>query len=461
MAQFLAKNWFAQSVVYHIYPLGMLGCETFNDDGPVRHRLPELTRLIPHLCRIGVNAVYIGPVFESVRHGYDTRDYCRIDRRLGDNDDFARLVRELHDAGIRVIVDAVLNHTSREFWAFCEAQEQGKKARTWNWYKQMQFDKKHRLQCSTWHGYPELVELNLENPDVRQYLLDVVSLWVESFDIDGLRLDTADCLDLGFIRALRAHTDKLKKDFVLFGEISYGDCTKWAGPDMLHGATDYESYHCLYQSHNEGNYHKIAQLLERLYGGQGAYASLWMYTFADNHDNDRIASRLKKPQSLYPLYALLFTMPGTPSIYYGSEWGIVGKRTQGYDADLPIRPAISAAELSNGHLRESIESASLCAWISKLAHIRVQSEALCSGGFRIIDVSDRLLVFERYTNNESIYCVISDDSAERRVSISIKNGEYTDYLTGDSFNVSDNVLDIGITPYGARVLIAHHSFGSL
>ena len=448
----ITGNWFRNGFVYHIYPLGMLGCEQFNDNGEIRHRLPEIAKLIPHLKSIGVDTIYFGPIFESTRHGYDTKDYFHIDRRLGDDSDFVELVKALHHAEIRVIVDAVFNHTGRDFWGFREALEYGDMARTRYWFKNLRRDRNNNLRYDTWEGHEELVKLDLNHPDVRQHLFDAVAWWIQQFDIDGLRLDAADCLEPDFVRALRNYTATLREDFMLIGEVIHGDYRQWAGPEMMHGTTNYEAYKGLWSSHNDANFHEIAYTLNRQFGAGGIYKDLSMYTFADNHDVDRVASKLKSPLSLYSLYALIFTMPGTPSIYYGSEWGITGKRTRGYDADQAIRPAISADALATGQVDKTMESASLCDAIARFSRIRHASKALCCGDYRQIAVSAQTLVFERYTEDESIVCIVSDEPIAKPVTLHIDCGKYTDLLNGGEFEVTDHTLTIEAYPHWARIL---------
>ena len=445
-------SWFVKSVVYHIYPLGMLGCEPYNDNGPVRHRLSSVAEIIPHLRSLGIDAIYFGPLFESTRHGYDTKDYYHIDRRLGSDEDFAWLVQSLHQAGIRVIVDAVFNHTGCEFWAFKDVQEYGELSRTRYWFKNLRFGRNNKLHYDTWEGHEELVKLDLNHPEVREHLFGAVSWWIQQFDIDGLRLDAADCLDPDFICALRNYTSSIRNDFILVGEVIHGDYRQWAGPDKLHGTTNYEAYKGLWSSHNDGNFHEIAYTLNRQFGPNGIYKDLAMYSFADNHDVDRVSSRLKSPLSLYSLYALMFFMPGTPSIYYGSEWGITGKRTHGYDADLAIRPFISTQDLSVGHVDKTLEGASLCDAIARFSKIRHASNALCCGSYRQIKVESQILVFERYTDDESVICIISDHPISHPIDLEIPNGKYTDLLNGGVYSVQDNHLSIEVFPHWARVL---------
>ena len=187
------NTWYEQGVFYHMYPLGMTGAPMENPPGPVQHRFEELSAYIPHLQKLGVNAIYIGPLFESSSHGYDTRDYKLVDRRLGDHDDFIHFVKQCHDAGIKVVVDGVFNHTGREFFAFQDIGQYREGSRFCGWYRGVNFDWGSPLGDSfgyeAWQGHFELPCLNLQNPEVKQYLFDVIRYWIHTFDIDGIRLD--------------------------------------------------------------------------------------------------------------------------------------------------------------------------------------------------------------------------------------------------------------------------------
>lgn len=449
-------GWFEESVLYHIYPLGMLGCERRNDGGEVHHRLPGLEMLVPHLAALGVNAVYFGPLFDSTSHGYDTRDYFHIDRRLGDDDDFRHLVRAYHEAGIRIVVDAVFNHVGRDFWGFREVMRDRDMARTRYWFKDLRFDGRARdgIHYNTWEGHEELVKLDLMNGEVREHLFSAVAWWIEQFDIDGLRLDAADCLEPEFVHALRAFSTSLRPDFVLLGEVIHGDYRRWANDGMMHGTTNYEAYKGLWSSHNEANFHEIAYTLNRQFGAQGIYRGLEMYTFVDNHDVDRIATKLKSPFSLYPLYALMFLMPGTPSIYYGSEWGIYGRKGRGYDADLAIRPKISVEDLSDGHVDMTQEGACLKDAIGRLSRLRRSHEALMSGDYRQLSVTSQTLAFERCADSERVICVVSDLPVVQTMEIPAACGRYVDVLNGGEIEVTNGKMSIEVYPHWARVFLA-------
>lgn len=131
--------WYDEAVFYHIYPLGMLDAPRENSYGEPVHRLPALHPWIGHLQRLGVNALYIGPLFESVGHGYETTDYKKLDSRLGDNEDLKNFVAKCHDAGIRVILDGVFNHTGRDFFAFQDIRRNRENSPYRDWYCNVNF----------------------------------------------------------------------------------------------------------------------------------------------------------------------------------------------------------------------------------------------------------------------------------------------------------------------------------
>lgn len=237
-------NWYDNTVFYHIYPLGLLGAPHENQGGEVVHRLRRLEDWIPHLKDLHVGAVYIGPFFESGAHGYDTSDYRMVDRRLGDNEDFKNLTKKLHEAGIKVVVDGVFNHTGRGFFAFQDIKKNRESSRYRDWYKGINFgwDSAYHdgFSYETWRGSGDLVNLNLRNPEVKNYLFDVIRFWIDEFDIDGIRLDCADVLDFDFMKEMRWVTTQKKPDFWLMGEVIHGDYSRWANKDMLHSVTNYD-----------------------------------------------------------------------------------------------------------------------------------------------------------------------------------------------------------------------------
>ena len=394
--------WTENAFFYHIYPLGYCGALGSDPTGyvpaqapgsdPSRGaRLDEITRRLDSIAVLGVNALYLGPLFESVDHGYDTVDYRRVDRRLGTNDDLARLCAEARAKGMRIVLDGVFNHVGREHPWFRDLRERGQASASVGRFRQVDFSNRSALgdpfSYECWSGCPDLPRLDLANGEVRDDLIGAALSWIDDYGIDGLRLDAADCLDLGFIRALSAACKARKPDFWLMGEVIHGDYRTWAGPGLLDSVTNYECWKGLWSSLADANYFEIAYALNRQSGEAGIYRDLRLYNFADNHDVDRVASQLPEAGLLYPLYALLFTMPGIPSLYYGSERGLRAKRSA--DSDRVLRPSIAAIEASSAPEPDLPDA------IRRLAGLRAGLPALRGAGYRELHVAHRQLAFLR------------------------------------------------------------------
>jgi cyclomaltodextrinase / maltogenic alpha-amylase / neopullulanase len=447
------SNWAADAIFYHLFPLGCFDAPERNSfEGPPANRLSELMRWIDYLEELGIDALLLGPVFESSAHGYDIADYFRVDRRLGDDAALATVSRELHRRGIRVVLDAVFHHTGRDFWAFRDVREKGRASAFCDWYH-LDFTRSspygEPFHYRGWNGNYDLVKLNVKNPAVRDHLFGAVSLWIERFEIDGLRLDAADTLDLDFQRDLAAHCHALRSDFWLMGEVVHGDYRQWANPGGLSSTTNYEAYKGLWSSHNDRNYFEIAYTLNRQSGPEGIYRGLALYSFADNHDVTRVASILKNHAHLYPLYILLMTMPGIPSIYYGSEWGIEGRKASGTDA--PLRPALDPATLA-----QRVAHRKLYCAVKSLIAIRHRHAALRTGDYAPLHVAHEQFAFVRRDAASAI--VIAVNAADRTADIQIRipdilNGRLIDVLNNDeTYKVADGRCTITILPRWGRIL---------
>lgn len=432
-------SWAWDAIFYHIYPLGLCGAPRRNDFAqPAVPRLEQLHPWIAHMRTMGVNALYLGPLFESTAHGYDTADYFQVDRRLGTNATLTHLSNQLHAAGIRLILDGVFHHVGRAFWAFRDVQVHGEHSPYRHWFSGIDFTQRSpygdAFAYAGWNGHYDLVKLNLHHPEVRQHIFDAVATWMDTFDIDGLRLDAADVIDLGFLQELAAFCRQRRPDFWLVGEVIHGDYRQWANSHTLAATTNYECYKGLFSSHNDLNYFEIAYALNRQFGAAGIYRDLPLYNFADNHDVSRVAEVLHKPVHLYPLYALLFTMPGVPSIYYGSEWGIGGAKAAGDDG--PLRPALrlsaTAAQAPHPDLT--------CA-IARLARLRQQQHALRHGDYRQLYVDHTRLAFTRRSEQAEVIVAVSatDHATTLEVPVTLRDGtRLVDLLDPDTFFYAHN-----------------------
>jgi glycosidase len=450
----IQPHWAFDAFFYHIYPLGFCSAPPRNDfTSAPTPRLEKISAWIPHLKDLHVNAVYLGPVFESTAHGYDTADYFHVDRRLGDNATLARVCADLHRAGIRVILDGVFNHVGRDFWAFRDVKQHLAASPYCAWFQGLDFNGHSSFNdpfsYEGWNGNYDLVKLNFQNPEVKKHLFAAIQSWVKEFGIDGLRLDVADALDPQFLKELHSFTRGLRPDFWLMGEVIHGDYNQWANPQMLDSVTNYECYKGLYSSHNDHNYFEIAWSLNRQFGAEGLYRGLPLYNFADNHDVDRVAGSLKDPAHLYPLYCLLFSMPGVPSIYYGSEWGLAAKRTPTDDS--PLRPSLELSTAPTLGIQPD-----LCNAIAKLAEIRLGSPALKYGDYTQLFVSSEQLAFMRSVDGESVVVAVnaSHQPARLELPLPMSAAKAIDLLNpGDSFPVHDGKLVIdSVPPCWARLL---------
>lgn len=442
--------WYDNAVFYHIYTLGLCNASITNEYESVENKLIEINKWILHVKEMGCNAVYFGPVFKSKTHGYDTTDYYQIDNRIGDNEAFADMVRNFHSNGLRVVLDAVFNHCGRDFFAFKDVCVNGVSSKYNEWFSGLDFTKKSPLgdifTYDTWNGYNELVKLNLKNPEVKEYIFNAVKFWIHNFNIDGLRLDCADCLDFEFMRDLRREAVMLKEDFWLMGEVVHGDYGKWANAEMLHSITNYEVYKGLYSSHNDKNLYEIAYSLNREFNSQaGIYKNLRLYNFADNHDQNRLASTVKNPAYMNTIYILLFTIPGIPSIYYGSEWGLKGVKANG--SDLPIRPYIDLDTVKN-------LNCGITELIKKLSYIRNESDALNKGDYKQILITyERQFAFERTFGFERFIVVINASENNAYVNLfehNDNNACFYDCLNNEQVNGSMNKLTV--KPFWGRIL---------
>ena len=437
-------KWYEEAVFYHMYPLGMTGAPKMNDQAGIVHRFEELNRWIPYMEELGCSAVYIGPLFESTSHGYDTIDYKVVDKRLGDKEDFKKFVDLCHESGIKVVVDGVFNHTGREFFAFKDIQENRENSKYRYWHKDINFGGntcyKDGFSYAAWRGHYELVNLNLYDDDVKEYLFDVIKFWIDEFDIDGIRLDCADCLEFEFMKEMRRRTAIWKKDFWLMGEVIHGDYARWANDEVLHSVTNYELHKGLYSGHNDHNYFEIAHTIRRQFDANGGiYKGRKLYTFVDNHDEDRIASKLNNKEHLKPVYTLLFGILGIPSIYYGSEWGIEGRRTNHSDDEL--RPKITPKEAA-----QQAEESELYSFVKLLAKIKRENEALSYGEYKELLLTNRQYAFGRLLNKNNIVIAVNNDEnpAQMYVPLPCEAETAKDLITGEEIKIEDSKLEIHI-----------------
>ena len=429
--------WAYESVFYQIYPLGFCGAP-FENDGQLQHRILKVEEWIPHIKKLGCNAVYFSPLFESDTHGYNTRDFQKLDCRLGTNEDFKRVVDKLHAEGIKVVLDGVFNHVGRGFFGFQDVLQNRENSTYKDWFK-IDFwgnsPYNDGLYYEGWEGNYDLVKLNLRHEPVVQYIFESIDMWIREFDIDGLRLDVAYCLDHDFVRRLRQFVDSKKQDFFMVGEMLHGDYKVLVNDDMLHSATNYECYKGLHSSFNSMNMFEIIHSLMRQFGPEDwtLYKGKHLLSFVDNHDVSRIASIIQNPAHLPLIYALAYGMPGIPCVYYGSEWGAKGDKHNG---DPSLRLSYENPEWNE-----------LTDFIAKMGEAKKHSKALNYGTFRSVLLTNKQCIFERKTEGERVLVAINADGEDYYAHFNAECGRAVDLITGEDHDFGGGSK---LPPYTAR-----------
>ena len=440
-------SWYNEAIFYHIYPLGLCGAPKQNEYTTPVHRLNTLLPWINHIKEIGCTALYIGPLFESVGHGYETTDYKKLDSRLGTNEDLTAFVKACHEKGIKVIFDGVFNHTGRDFFAFKDIQKNREHSQYLNWYCNVNFwgnnEYNDGFSYDNWGGYNLLVKLNQRNPEVQNYICDVIRYWVSEFDVDGIRLDAADVLDFDFMRALRRTAEEVKPDFWLMGEVIHGDYSRWVNGETLHSVTNYALHKALYSGHNDHNYFEIAHTVKYLQN----MGNLDLYNFVDNHDVERIYTKLSNKAHFNPVHVLLYTLPGVPSIYYGSEFGIEGRKERSSDDSL--RPALVLADYADAK-----ETNPCTALVAALGKIRQNTPALSYGSYAELQLTNRQFAFARDLDGVRVVVTVNNDDNDAWMNLPAGNAsEYVGTLTGQKVSVEGERINVCVYANSGEIWI--------
>ncbi len=447
--------WYESAVFYHIYPLGMCGVEKHRadldpKDTPRRH-FAQMEQLIPHMKRLGMTALYIGPCFESEGHGYETIDYYKVDARLGDNAGFRHFVDACHAADIRVVVDGVFNHSGRGFFAFEELRKHREGSPYRDWYCNVNFGGNNEFNdCfsyEAWHGYNILPRLNLWNPAVRGYLLDVIRFWVKEFDIDGIRLDCADVLHFDFMKEMRQLANTIKPEFWLMGEVIHGDYSRWVNRDTLHSVTNYELHKGLYSGHNDHNYFEIAHTIRRLFGNGGLVRDGKLYTFVENHDVNRLIDKVKDPAHMKNIYRIAYTLPGIPSVYYGGEFRMHGVQANG--SDDAIRPAVSLADYAALAEKEK----DFVDFLAMLGRAKKELAALSVGSYEERVLTNRQFAYARCHEGQTVLVAANNDESAACVNVRAEDGQYVDYATGKKYLCENGIVSVELAAHDGILLV--------
>ncbi|MBC7083380.1 MAG: glycoside hydrolase family 13 protein [Firmicutes bacterium] len=479
---FKTPEWVHDAVFYQIFPDRFANGDPTNDpigtrpwgEAPTRDSFfggdfQGIIDKIPYLKDLGITAVWFNPIFQSVsNHKYDTADYLRVDDSFGDLAKFRELVDALHAAGIRVILDGVFNHTGDEFWAFQDIIEKGPASRYVNWYYIHDFPvRRHpKPNYEAWWGFADLPKLNMDNPEVRRYILDVVAFWMKEVGIDGWRLDVPNEVDHSFWKVFRDHVKSINPDAYIVGEI-WRDGSPWLKGDEFDAVMNYVFRDAVldFFARRKASTSELVASLEKLKASYPAQASAALLNLLGSHDTERVLTAFEgDKRRMIPAVVFQMTCPGAPIVYYGDEVGMMGEKDPGCRGTMVWDERLQDRELLGLYRR--------------LIQLRRGSAALRRGDMRwlLVDDPTRTFAFSRAWGNDVV--VVAVCAGERQVTLELNLdldlGEhlhlhqaqapwttacnvrtFSDALTGRTYPVVDGRVRLEhLGPQQAAVLVA-------
>ena len=445
---FEVPEWAANKVVYQIFPSRFAATEPVDKElwykapiTPMDDLHGNLRGIIEHMDDIqnlGIDVLYMTPIFQSNScHKYDTTDYYQIDPSFGTTEDLKELVQKAHERGMKVVLDAVYNHTGREFFAFADILENGEKSKYRDWYFIDGFPLKSEwgeipnFKCFGYYG--GMPKLNLKNPEVEKYITDVACYWIKECDIDGWRLDVGDEISHFFWKNFRKAVKAVKKDLLIIGEIWH-----YAG-DFLEGdewdtVMNYPFYLNLIDllADEKITVSQFVQNLGYLKGRLNKNCYPLMWNLIDSHDTARflhLCNDNKKKQHLAAAFQLL--LPGMPMIYYGDEYAMPGAN------DPDCRRGM--------YWDEEYQDKEMYEWYKQLIRVRKSRACIVEGELAGIVTEDEegTVVLIRKNGEETIAMIFNCSSSAK------KFNEYT-----EKYNLlTENTFDGKVEGFDAAVIV--------
>lgn len=365
---------------------------------------------LPYLRDLGITGLYLNPVFESTsNHKYNIRDYKKVDPHFGTNEDLRMLVKEAHDMGIRVMLDAVFNHTGADHPMWIDVLEKGRDSKYADWYmvNRWPVEQDGDTRDGRYYSFAfarHMPKLNTNNPEVQDYLLDIIKFWIETFDIDGLRFDVGNEISHSFLKAVRYMTGHLKDDFYLLGEI-WHDSITWLLGDEYDSVMNYPLSTAIadfwvYKNRGRETFEYDINRCFTMYYSQ---VNDVLFNLLDSHDTNRLLDKAENNIDIfYQQLAVLFTMPGSPCIYYGTEVAMEGS----YDPD--CRRCMPWDEIDSGKKDAEISE------MKKLISMRQSLQSCKSRNFHFPNdvYGDRVISYEKIGENETIQIYLNCEEKE-------------------------------------------------
>lgn len=458
---FTPPAWVKDAVFYQIFPERFANGDPSNDPEGV---LPwggkperdnffggDLQGVIEHLdylSELGITAIYFTPVFEATtNHKYDTEDYLRVDRHFGDADTLKKLVNLCHERGIRVLLDAVFNHSGRTFKPFVDLLENGENSKYKDWFHVRKFPIDVEDGIPTYETFsfePLMPKLNTENPEVKEYLLKVAEYWIKEVGTDGWRLDVANEVDHQFWREFRSTVKKANPEAYILGEV-WNESSPWLQGDQFDASMNYPFTNAVNDFFviDKMDAYQFANSIGRQLSRYQLQASEVAFNLLDSHDTARLLTLCNGDKRKMKLAALFqFTYLGAPCIYYGDEIGMDGE----FDPD--CRKCMEWDEKK--------QDRELFSFYQKLIRLRLNHAALRTGEIQFIEAEPqgKRIVFERKNDKEDILVLMSKSEEPEQFNVSVKSDKYIDLFSGMEQPVNNGELSIVVPAYGYAVLQA-------
>jgi cyclomaltodextrinase len=382
--------WLPGRVWYHLHSLRAAAAPDNNPDvtacAPTGRGLRRLSEWLDHVAGLGCGGILLTPIFVSMTHGYDAVDHFRIDQRLGDEDDLAAFIKACHDRNLKVLLDGVFNHVGRDFPGFRDVLAHGAASPRVGWFRlDFSRDGGDGFAYRTFEGHRELVALNHHSPEVLDWAVAVAQHWLDR-GVDGWRLDAAYAILPAFLAEFSARVLEKHPDAFLFGEMIHGDQVGFVRQTGLHSVTQYELHKAIWSSLNDANFFELRWALQRHETFARAFVP---FTFVGNHDVTRLLTHLRNPSHLGHALAVLFTVPGTPCVYYGDEFAFRGRKGHGARGDDAVRP-----RLPDSPFAQNAEQAAAFELHRQLIAMRAQRPWLTTGHLQVVELTTEQI---RYT----------------------------------------------------------------
>jgi cyclomaltodextrinase / maltogenic alpha-amylase / neopullulanase len=422
-------SWIEHAIWWQVYPLGFVGAYPGEPPpGPDQHRLRRITEWFDHAIELGTSGLALGPIFASRTHGYDTTDHYRIDPRLGDDSDFDHLIAEARRRGLRVLLDGVFNHVGTDF-------------ATTSWFRKRGNGSHDGFD--TFEGHGELIALDHDNPEVVDYVVDVMKHWLQR-GADGWRLDAAYSVADRFWAQVLPRVRANAPDAWFVGEVIHGDYAATVRATTFDSVTQYELWKAIWSSLNDGNLHELDWALVRHNEFLDAFVPM---TFVGNHDVTRIASRLENTRHLEHALIVLLTTGGTPSVYAGDEYAYRGVKEERFGGDDAVRPAFGSPPVEvDQHGQDTFRLHQY------LIGLRRRHPWLHTARTSPLQLTNRQYVYQTRKGSDALVVALNIDDEPLRVSLPDLGFGEGQIIAGSGAPPSTVVSQVEVEPHGWLII---------